>query len=373
MPRITISYRREDPLVITGRIFDRLIAHYGREAIFRDIDNIPLGVDFRDHVNRTIDKSDVVLAIVGPRWIGQRGNTSRLANDADPVRVEIEAVLRKGVPLIPVLVLGATMPRADQLPEPLKNFAYRNAPTVDAGPDFDVHMGWLIRALDGLLGTGTDAGATEQSASAVQGRRAAPAPAEFAEARAVSVPGRPKTVRWIGAILLAAAGVIGGALSVPGVREQLWPPPSASAPAADLTHPNAVKAEQKAGEAERQKQEEIERQTQAKAERERQAEAERQKQAEAGRQKQAEAERQKQAEAERQKQAEAERQRAAQAERQKQAEAQSERTEMAKREQQAYDAAKGNAAALRLYLTMCRVCPSASDAQSEMARLDGPT
>ena len=111
MARIAISYRREDSLVITGRIFDRLVAHYGRDAVFRDIDNIPLGVDFRTHVNRTIDSSDIVLAIVGPRWIGPRANQKRLANPADPVRVEIEAAVRKGVPLIPVLVLGATMAR----------------------------------------------------------------------------------------------------------------------------------------------------------------------------------------------------------------------------------------------------------------------
>ena len=100
MARIAISYRREDSLVITGRIFDRLVAHYGRDAVFRDIDNIPLGVDFRTHVNRTIDSSDIVLAIVGPRWIGPRANQKRLANPADPVRVEIEAAVRKGVPLI---------------------------------------------------------------------------------------------------------------------------------------------------------------------------------------------------------------------------------------------------------------------------------
>lgn len=54
MPRITISYRREDSGVITGRIFDRLVARYGREAIFRDIDDVPCGVDFRAHIARWV-------------------------------------------------------------------------------------------------------------------------------------------------------------------------------------------------------------------------------------------------------------------------------------------------------------------------------
>ena len=89
MPRITISYRRDDSGVITGRIFDRLAAHYGREAVFRDIDNIPPGIDFARHISDILDESDIVLAIVGPRWIGPRAGRSRLANAADPVRVEM--------------------------------------------------------------------------------------------------------------------------------------------------------------------------------------------------------------------------------------------------------------------------------------------
>ena len=152
MPRITISYRRDDSAAMTGRIFDRLAAQYGREAIFRDIDNIPPGVDFRKHIDAILDDSDVVLAIVGPRWVGPRGGQSRLTNAADPVRVEIETALRKNCPLIPVLVLRGSMPRVEQLPESLQDFAYHNAVSVDTGQDFDVHMTRLMRAVDRILG-----------------------------------------------------------------------------------------------------------------------------------------------------------------------------------------------------------------------------
>lgn len=151
MPRITISYRREDSGVIAGRIFDRLVAQYGRESIFRDIDNIPLGVDFRVHINEVLSQSDIVLALVGPRWIGTRGGQGRLGDESDPVRVEIEAALRTGLPLIPVLVLGANMPRVAQLPNSLHDFAYRNALRIDASQDFDVHMSRLTRAIDTVL------------------------------------------------------------------------------------------------------------------------------------------------------------------------------------------------------------------------------
>ena len=151
MPRITISYRRDDSGAITGRIFDRLVGYYGRESVFRDIDNIPLGVDFRQHINSILDQSDIVLAIVGPRWIGPRRGQSRLDDAADPVRVEIEVALRKDVPLIPVLVLRAMMPQVSQLPESLKDFAYRNGIQVDTDQDFDNHITRLMRAMDQLL------------------------------------------------------------------------------------------------------------------------------------------------------------------------------------------------------------------------------
>jgi len=151
MARITISYRRDDSGVITGRIFDRLAAHYGRDSVFRDIDSIPPGADFRDHINHVLDESDILLAIVGPRWLGARGGQNRLDDEADPVRVEIEAGLRKKMPVIPVLVLRAGMPRVAQLPASVKDFAYRHAVQVDADQDFDVHSARLIRAMDRIL------------------------------------------------------------------------------------------------------------------------------------------------------------------------------------------------------------------------------
>jgi hypothetical protein len=151
MPRITISYRRDDSLDITGRIFDRLAGHFGREAVFRDIDSIPPGADFRRHIDRVLDESDIILAIVGPRWVGPDNERLRLANPTDPVRLEIETALRKDKPLIPVLVSRAVMPHPDVLPVSIHDFVYRNAVQVDSGQDFDVHVRRLIRAIERLL------------------------------------------------------------------------------------------------------------------------------------------------------------------------------------------------------------------------------
>jgi hypothetical protein len=190
VPQIMISYRRGDTGVITGRIFDRLVAHFGRDAIFRDIDNIPIGVDFRAHLDQVLSACNVVIAIVGPEWMGPPGGANRLQNEADPVRLEIEAALYKGVPIVPVLTLGAEMPASSQLPNSLKDFAYRNALHLDAGQDFDVHIARLLRALDALLDPG--------------GKRDAPDDGNPAFARTPR-PAVPWFALALGAILLVVA------------------------------------------------------------------------------------------------------------------------------------------------------------------------
>jgi uncharacterized protein (TIGR02594 family) len=152
MPKVSISYRRSDSEAITGRIFDRLIRHYGRRSVFRDIDNIPVGVDFRSHVQKILQKSDILIAVVGPDWRGSRGKgASRIEDENDQVRIELETALKKGIPVIPVLVGRSEIPSSAQLPKSLKPFSFRNAVHVDPGQDFDHHVDRLIRDTDGIL------------------------------------------------------------------------------------------------------------------------------------------------------------------------------------------------------------------------------
>src|SRR6516225_9233926 len=102
------------------RIFDRLVARYGADSVFRDVDNIPIGVDFREHINSILARTDITLVVVGKRWFGARRGGRRIDDPADPVRVEVETALRNGIPVVPVLVEGGAMPNANQLPESLK-------------------------------------------------------------------------------------------------------------------------------------------------------------------------------------------------------------------------------------------------------------
>jgi hypothetical protein len=149
--KIAISYRRADTEVMAGRIRDRLAARYGEDAVFMDIDDIPFGKDFRVHISEAIVQSDVLLVIVGQRWLGtRRGGTRRIDNEADFVRLEVEAAMNNDVPIVPVLVGSARMPQPAQLPESLQNFSFLNAAPVDTGRDFHQHIERLIRGIDQL-------------------------------------------------------------------------------------------------------------------------------------------------------------------------------------------------------------------------------
>jgi len=151
---ILISYRRSDSMSISGRVFDRLVDQYGKESVYMDIDTIPFGVDFRAHIRSSLSSSKVVISIIGEDWLGSRqGKAPRIMELNDPVRIEIEIAIERRVPVIPVLVEGASMPGPADLPSSLHDFAFLNAATLDSGRDFHPHMGRLIRHIDRLIGS----------------------------------------------------------------------------------------------------------------------------------------------------------------------------------------------------------------------------
>lgn len=164
MSKIFISYRREDTADVTGRINDRLREQFGEREIFTDIDNIPLGVDFRDYIDRGVSQCDVLLAVIGKDWLTTQNskNKSRLNDSADFVRIEIESALSREIPIIPLLVQGADMPRENELPEALRSLAFRNATKIRADPDFNNDANRLVRSLaTHLQGTASDATTTD--------------------------------------------------------------------------------------------------------------------------------------------------------------------------------------------------------------------
>jgi hypothetical protein len=130
--KIFINYRRDDCIATAGRLHDRLVQSIGRKNLFMDVDHIPAGVDFRAHLEAQIAACDILLVLIGPQWLtaAHAKGGRRLDDASDYVRVEIAAALARGVRVIPVLVDGARMPGADDLPDPLQTLALRNAVEV---------------------------------------------------------------------------------------------------------------------------------------------------------------------------------------------------------------------------------------------------
>jgi formylglycine-generating enzyme required for sulfatase activity len=149
MSKILISYRREDSADVTGRIYDRLIQRFGQGAVFKDVDSIPLGVDFRIYLDEQVAKCEVFLAVIGRNWMKNLGSTgkTRLDDPRDFVRIEIESALKRQIPVIPVLVSEATIPSAGRLPASLQALSYRNGIAVRQDPDFHRDMDRLIEYL----------------------------------------------------------------------------------------------------------------------------------------------------------------------------------------------------------------------------------
>jgi hypothetical protein len=151
MPNVFISYRRNDNPDAAGRIYDRMVEHFGEQSVFFDIDSVPFGIDFRKHVDKVVSQCDIVLVVIGDHWLAKEdGKQTRLEDPADLVRMEIETALRRGIPVIPVPVGNANVPRESDLPEAIRDLAYRNAAEVRSGTAFRGHLDRLIRGIESL-------------------------------------------------------------------------------------------------------------------------------------------------------------------------------------------------------------------------------
>lgn len=154
MKGIFISYRRQDSQSAAGRLADHLRDHLPEVPIFHDVETIGPGVDFVDAIGSALHACGVLLAIIGPRWLSMTDAAGhrRLDDANDTARLEIATALqRRDVLVIPVLVDGAEMPKAELLPDDLKPLARRNAfELTDKRWEFDVSS--LVEAINKALG-----------------------------------------------------------------------------------------------------------------------------------------------------------------------------------------------------------------------------
>jgi TIR domain len=147
-----VCYRRDDTQDAADRLHERLVQTYGAERVFMDADNVPLGVNFVRYISEQLRQCGVVLVMIGRNWskVTDEAGHRRLDDPADHVRVEIKTALGLGVPVIPLLVQDASMPRANELPEDIRDLAFQNGmplPRAFWGQSVDK----LLRALDRLI------------------------------------------------------------------------------------------------------------------------------------------------------------------------------------------------------------------------------
>ena len=142
MTTVFISYRRDDASANAGRLCDWLKRQFGARNVFLDTESIAPGDTFPSVIGDRLERTDVLVAVIGPHWatICDKDGNRRIADPKDFVALEVSTGLRRGIRIVPVLVGGAKMPAASELPPALQGFETRNAVAIDDGrfaQDFD--------------------------------------------------------------------------------------------------------------------------------------------------------------------------------------------------------------------------------------------
>ena len=138
--KIFISYRRSDSQQVTRKIYDQLAQQFGHEMVFRDLASIPAGETFTEYLERELSQCQVLIAVIGPKWLEStdKDYRRRLDNPNDWVRLEVEWALKRKISVIPLLINNTRMPQADTLPRSLKALTSRHAARLG-------HSLWLNR------------------------------------------------------------------------------------------------------------------------------------------------------------------------------------------------------------------------------------
>lgn len=202
MRAVFISYRRDDAEGQAGRLYDDLTRHFGEHSVFMDVAGIEPGRDFRRVIDEQVASCGVLLAVIGKNWCDAMDESGRrrLEDPTDFVRLETASALRRDIPVVPVLVHGARMPRAEQLPEDITELAYRNGVELShARWDSDVQI--LVKALSPYVESSQKSANRVESSSA----RQSPTPIDRAPASTAPQPTKKRLPILIAASVAALA------------------------------------------------------------------------------------------------------------------------------------------------------------------------
>jgi hypothetical protein len=237
MPRIFISYRRNDSAGHAGRLYDRLRAHFGADRVFMDVTGIEAGTDFVETIDAAVGSCDVLIAVIGREWTRSADDAGRrrLELPNDFIRLEVGSALNRKVRVVPVLVEGALMPAEGDLPAELRTLTRRQAVELrDSRWDADVED--LIASLERIPGTSMGAGVGQSSSQPPTQPPPRPSPASDtnpAGSGSYENPAVKSALPWIaGAGALLAVVLLGFWMAQRDARPQPEAPAPTPAPVA---------------------------------------------------------------------------------------------------------------------------------------------
>lgn len=155
MSKIFISYRRDDSGYVADSIYKRLCQDFDPEAVFFDVEGMPLGVEWDIYLRERVQECAVMLVVIGKHWLDMRDPVTdirRLDQPTDFVRYEIETALARGIPLIPLFLDGMTGLPENRLPASIQRLAKRQGIEVRRLPYFEYDMSRLVTSLTELIG-----------------------------------------------------------------------------------------------------------------------------------------------------------------------------------------------------------------------------
>lgn len=129
---IFISYRREDSRHAAGRILDALAVDHPRSSLFMDVDNIALGFDFRTELDKRLKRCEIMLVVMGSKWLDATDGQGRRRLDQpdDFVRMEVEMALNRNIRVVPIMLDDTDLPAAEDLPESLRPLVHRQGTRI---------------------------------------------------------------------------------------------------------------------------------------------------------------------------------------------------------------------------------------------------
>ena len=151
MTKIFISYRRKDDPYAARGVNDALCKRFGKRNVYFDLEAIQAGLDFRKQIDDMVAKCDVMLVVIGDRWLkADESDRSRLENVNDLVGLEVSSALKRDIPVIPVLVGNAAIPSKDKIPDSIKSLVYRQAVEVRATANFNAQIENLVKNIEAV-------------------------------------------------------------------------------------------------------------------------------------------------------------------------------------------------------------------------------